>query len=156
MLFAFDIRRNLDLLCILFTVTRKNLTCWHTLVNKGTSGSFWWSESSWIRVDSGVIYLRSKSYLVVKTLRYSDRTLLSSMRSIYDVLPLRLPAVCMVSDCAIRKIEWDVVVWLHSVGFTPTGQYWKWYERYFLRLVFTFYLNRDTSVLELFPVVLFQ
>ena len=38
---------------------------------------------------------------------YSDRTLLSSMRSVY-VLPLQLPAVCRhgkpVSDCAIRKL----------------------------------------------------
>ena len=30
------------------------------------------------------------------------------------------------------------------------------YEKYFLHLIFTSYLNRDTSVLELFPVVVFQ
>ena len=30
------------------------------------------------------------------------------------------------------------------------------YEKYSLHLIFTFYLNRDTSVLELFPVVAFR
>ena len=30
------------------------------------------------------------------------------------------------------------------------------YEKYSLHLIFTFYLNRDTSVLELFPVVVFK
>ena len=30
------------------------------------------------------------------------------------------------------------------------------YEKYSLHLIFTFYLNRDASVLELFPVVVFQ
>ena len=48
---------------------------------------------------------------------FKDRTLLSSMRSVYGVLPLWLPAVCwhgkLVSDCAIRKLL-GVLVWLHS------------------------------------------
>ena len=30
------------------------------------------------------------------------------------------------------------------------------HEKYSLHLIFTYYLNRDTSVLELFPVVVFQ
>ena len=29
-------------------------------------------------------------------------------------------------------------------------------EKYSLHLIFTFHLNRDTSVLELFPVAVFQ
>ena len=32
-------------------------------------------------------------------------------------------------------------------GFTPTGQRGKWYEKYSLPLIFTFYLDRNTSVL---------
>ena len=41
--------------------------------------------------------------------------------------------------------------------FTPTGQRGKWYEKkYSLTFDCAFYLNRDTSVLKLFPVVAFQ
>ena len=39
---------------------------------------------------------------------------------------------------------------------TPTGQHGKWFEKYSLHSIFTFYLNRDTSVTELFPVVVFK
>ena len=69
------------------------------------------------------------------------------MRSVSDVLPPRLPAVCMVSGN------------LNSTWFdlnTPTGQHGKWFEKYSLHSIFTFYLNRDTSVTELFPVVVFK
>ena len=50
--------------------------------------------------------------------------------------------------------EWKLEY--HVVWHTPTGQHGKWYEKYSLHLIFTFYLNRDTSVLELFPVVVFK
>ena len=46
-----------------------------------------------------------------------------------------------------------------TFDFTPTGHgatYGKWYEQYSLHLIFTFYLNRDTSVPELFPVVVLK
>ena len=49
------------------------------------------------------------------------------------------------------KLEYHVV-W----HFTPTGHgatYGKWYEKNYLHLIFTFYLNSDTSAPELFPVV---
>ena len=99
---------------------------------------------------SGAIYLKSKSYLVVKNiLRYSDRTLLSSMRSVCDVLPLRLPAVCWHGKWLHHRETWV------PRGLTSLWQRGEWYEKYSLHLVFTFYLNRDTSVLELFPVVVF-
>ena len=40
--------------------------------------------------------------------------------------------------------------------FTQTGQRLKWYENTFFTFDYHFYLNRDKSVLELFPVVVFQ
>ena len=44
-------------------------------------------------------------------------------------------------------MEYHVVApWQANVG----------YEKYTLHVVFTFYLDRDTSVLELFPVIVFQ
>ena len=58
----------------------------------------------------------------------------------------------MVSDGAIGK------TWV-SRGLTlrqANMQRGKWYGKYSLRLIFTFYLNRDTSVIDLFPVVVFQ
>ena len=69
------------------------------------------------------------------------------MRSVSDVLPPRLPAVCMVSG-NLNTTWFDLN--------TPTGQHGKLYEKYSLHLIFTFYLNRDTSVTELFPVVVFN
>ena len=47
----------------------------------------------------------------------------------------------VLSDCAIRE---------------TADQRRKLYEKQSLPLIFTFYLNRGTSVLELFPVVVFQ
>ena len=148
MIFAFNIRHNLDL-CISFTMMHKNLTCWHTLVNKGTS--FWWSESSWINFSSGKIYLRLKSYLVGK---------ISS-----NIVTEHWCQVCVQfmmfyrSDC--RWCAWWVIAQSGKLNstwwfdFILTGHHRKWYEKY-LSLIFAFYLNRDTSVLELFPVVVFQ
>ena len=67
------------------------------------------------------------------------------------VLPLRLPAVCMVSGNL--NTTW------FDTDFTPTGHgatYGKWYEKKSLHLIFTFYLNSDTSAPELFPVVVLK
>ena len=61
----------------------------------------------------------------------------------------RLCADMVVSDCAIRKllaVPRGLTLRQANVG----------YEKYYLHLIFKFYLNRDTSVLELFPVVVFQ
>ena len=75
-----------------------------------------------------------------------------AVSAVYDVLPLRLPAVCwyMVSDCAIRKLL-PVPCGLTSLRQANVG-----YEKYSLHLIFTFYLNRDTSVLEWIPVIVFK
>ena len=67
------------------------------------------------------------------------------------VLPLRLPDVCMVSGNL--NTTW------FDTDFTPTGHgatYGKWYEKNSLHLIFTFYLNSDTSAPELFPVVVLK
>ena len=69
------------------------------------------------------------------------------MCSVSDVLPPRLPAVCMVSG-KLNTTWFDLN--------TPTGQHGKWYEKDSLHLIFTFYLNRDTSVTWLFPVVVLK
>ena len=62
------------------------------------------------------------------------------MCSVYDVLPLRLCAD-MVSDCTTpRKTMW----------FDSARPTWD------IKFFFTFYTNRDKSVLELFHVVVFQ
>ena len=101
----------------------------------------------------GAIYLRSKSYLVFE---------ISS-----DILTKHCCQVCVLSMMFCRSDSW--LCWpcwhgkwwrnrenLSTTWFdTPTGQRGKWYEKYSLRLIFTFYLNRDTSVMELFPVVVF-
>ena len=88
--FAFDMGRNSDFLCLLFTVTRKNL-----LQRQGFladwKGDGFVSLSMSFNQHRGAFYLRSKSYLFVKI---SAHILPSSMGSIYDILPLRLLAVC--------------------------------------------------------------
>ena len=85
-------------------------------------------------------------------LRYSDRTLLSSMRSVYDVLPLRLPAVCWHGKW-LRNLETPQrTMWSQACG--PPCQ--RGISKYSSHLIFTFYPNRDKSVLELFHVVVFH
>ena len=102
----------------------------------------------------GVIYLRSKSYLVFK---------ISS-----DIMTKHCCQVCVLSMMFCRSDSrlcwpcWHGEWWpnrenLSTTCFdTPTGKGEKWYEKYSLSLIFTFYLNRDTSVIELFPVVVCQ
>ena len=61
----------------------------------------------------------------------------------------RLCADMVVSDCAtIRKLAVPRGLTLRQAD---VG-----YDEYYLYLIFPFYLNRDTSVLELFPVAVFQ
>ena len=49
MIFAFAVRRNVDLLFALFTMTRKNLAR-ESEVGKQRDSFLGWSERSWIRV----------------------------------------------------------------------------------------------------------
>ena len=76
------------------------------------------------------------------------------MHSVYDVLLLWLLAVCWHGGKWLRN---QLIRKLLAV---PRGltlrQANMGYGKYYLHLIFTFYLNRDTSVLDLFPVVVFQ
>ena len=100
---------------------------------------------------SGEFCLRLKPYWVVKissdvvTEHCCQVCVLSMMFCHFDC---RLVLVCVVSDYAIRKLLITHVLTLRQANMG--------YEKYSLHLIFTFYLNRDTSVLELFPVVVFQ
>ena len=106
---------------------------------------------------SGEFCLRLKPYLVV--------------RIASDVLTEHCCQVCILammfcrSDC--RLCAGMCGKWLRNQGIslyqrtTCFGLLTRrhsnmGYEKYSLHLIFTFYLNRDTSVLELFPVVVFQ
>ena len=66
------------------------------------------------------------------------------MRSVYDVLPLRLPAMCWHGK------------WLRNLE-TPRRTMWsaRPTSKYSSHLIFTFYTNRHTSGLELFHVVFY-
>ena len=109
--------------------------------------------SSLLSMLSGEIYLRLKLYLVVKissdivTEHCCQVCALSMMFCRSDC---RLCADMVVSDCAtqIRKLAVPRGLTLRQAN---VG-----YEKYYLHLIFPFYLNRDTSVLELFPVAVFQ
>ena len=57
----------------------------------------------------------------------------------------------VLSDCAI--VETWIPRGMASLRQVDVGNYMK---KYSWPLIFTFYLNRDTLVLELFPVVIFQ
>ena len=113
---------------------------------------------SWLfSMFSGEFCLRLKPYLVVKIAS--------------DVLTEHCCQVCILamlfcrSDC--RLCAGMCGKWLHNqgnssyqrttcFGLLTLRQANMGYEKYFFHLIFTFYLNRDTSVLELFPVVVFQ
>ena len=79
-------------------------------------------------------------------------TLLSSMRFIYDVLLLWLPAGCWHDKLLCNQETW-VPHGLTSHWQANVGNDVNFFS---LHLIFTFYLNRDTTVLQLFPVVVFQ
>ena len=157
--FAFDMRLNLDLLCASFIMMRQNLTRESEV---GKQSDFFFSDRkvAWFMSLSmpfsqhcGAIYLRSKSYLVFK---------ISS-----DIMTKHCCQVCVLSMMFCRSDSrlcsgadhdkwWRNRENLSTAWFdTLTGQCRKWHEKYSLLLIFTFYLNRDTSVRELFPVVVF-
>ena len=106
---------------------------------------------------SGEFCLRLKPYLVVKIAS--------------DVLTEHCCQVCVLammfcrSDC--RLCAGMCGKWLRNqgnssyqhttcFGLLTLRQANMGYEKYAWHLIFTFYLYRDTSVLELFPVVVFQ
>ena len=104
---------------------------------------------------SGEFCLRLKPYIVVKIAS--------------DVLTELCCQVCVLammfcrSDC--RLCAGMCGKWLHNqetCTSVPRGlACWHsevnmGYEQYSLHLFFTFYLNRDTSVLEFFPVIVFR
>ena len=101
---------------------------------------------------SGEIYLRMKLHLVVKissnvvTEHCCQVCILSMMFCCSDCRP----CADMVSDCTIRKLL------RVPHGLPPLRQANMGYKKYSLHLIFTFYLYRDTSVLQLFPVIVFQ
>ena len=64
---------------------------------------------------------------------------------------------CVVSDCAISSWSGKLLGQRTTCfGLLTLRQANTGYEEYSWHLIFTFYLNRDTSVLELFPVIVFQ
>ena len=108
-------------------------------------------------MSSGEFCLRLKPYLVVKIAS--------------DVLTEHCCEVCVVAmmfcgpDC--RLCAGMCGKWLRNQGnssYQPTTCFGlltlrrakMGYEKYSLHLIFTFYLNRHTSVLKLFPVVVFH
>ena len=113
---------------------------------------------SWLfSMFSGEFCLRLKPYLVV--------------RIASDVLTEHCCQVCVLammfccSDC--RLCAGMCGKWLRNQGnssiprvlacwHSDNPTFRMGYKKYYLHLIFTFYLNRDTSVLELFPVVVFQ
>ena len=113
---------------------------------------------SWLfSMFSGEFWLRLKPYLVV--------------RIASDVLTKHYCQVCIMammfcrSDC--RLCAGMCGKWLRNQGnssyqcTTCFGLLTLWhsnmgYQKYSLHLIFTLYLNRNTLVLELFPVVVFQ
>ena len=97
----------------------------------------------------GAIYLRSESYLVFEI--FSD----IMTKHCCQVCVLLVCLWCFAApthDCAWPC--WHGKWWrnrenLSTTWFdTPTGQRGKWYGKYSLRLIFTFYLNRHTRFLS--------
>ena len=95
--------------------------------------------------------LRLEPYLVVKlssdvVTEHCCQICVLSMIRCFAAPTASCVLACVVSDCAIRKLL--VVPCVLTLRQANMG-----YEKYSLHLIFTFYLNRDTSVLQLFPVV---
>ena len=110
---------------------------------------------------SGQFRLRMKPYLVVQvssdvvTEHCSQLCVLAMMfcrSDCYDVLPLR-PLCDGMCGKWLRNQETPRTT---CFGLLTLRQANMAYEKYYLHLIFTFYLYGDASVLELFPVVSFQ
>ena len=93
---------------------------------------------------SGEICLGLKPYLVVEI---SSDIVTEHCCQLYVLSMMFCCSDCrLCGDCAIKKL-------LAVSRVLTTRQANVGYEKYSLPLTFTFYLNRDTSVLELSPVV---
>ena len=120
----------------------------------GRKGAGFMSLSMRFNQYSVSIYLRWKSYLVVKissdivTEHWCQVGILSMM----SLLLWLLWSVCWHGKWLCNQETW-VPYGLISLQQANVGNDMK---KYSLHLIFTFYLNRDTSVLELFPVIVFQ
>ena len=104
---------------------------------------------------SGEFCLRLKPYLVVKIAPMYWLNI--AVKYAFWLWCFAAPTAgcvlaCVVSDCPIRETPRTsvprVLACWHSDR--PT------WDMKNIHLIFTFYLNRDTSVLELFPVIVFQ
>ena len=104
-------------------------------------------------MQSGEIYLRLKPYLVVE-ISPDIVTELCCQVCVLSMMFCRSgdyrQCADMVSDCAIRETR-RRNMWF---DLTPAGQ--RGIKQYSSHLIFTFYSNRDTSVIKLFHVVVFQ
>ena len=113
---------------------------------------------SWLfSMFSGEFCLRLKPYLVVKI---ASDVLTEHCCQVYILAMMFCRSGCRL--CAGMCGKWlrnqGNSSYQHTTcfGLLTLRQANMGYEKYFLHLIFTFYLNRDTSVLELFPVVVFQ
>ena len=110
------------------------------------------ASSQSIYVVSGEIYVRLKPYLVVKisfdivTEHCCQVRILSMMFCRSDCRLWSCGGQWLRNQETPRSITSLTSPWQANVG----------YEKCCLHVIFTFYLDRDTSVLELFPVVVFQ
>ena len=81
---------------------------------------------------------------------YSDWTMLLSRRSVYDVSPLWLSSLCWHGKWLRDQETPCCTTWFD----TPTGQHGIWNN--ILYTWFSHFTLTNTSVLELYPVVVFQ
>ena len=103
---------------------------------------------------SGEVYLRLKPYLVVQI---SSDILTEHCCHVCVLSMVFCRSDCrlnMVSDCAIRETP-RRTMWFDVPGLTELRQANVGYKNS-SHFIFKFYINRDTSVLELFHVVVFQ
>ena len=108
--------------------------------------------SSSLSMLSGEICLRLKPYLVAEI---SSDIVTEHCCQVCFLFMMFCRSDCWLcadmveSDCAtIRKLAVPRGLTLRQADVE--------YEKYYLHLIFPFYRNRDTSVLELFPVAVFQ
>ena len=68
------------------------------------------------------------------------------------------PGTVLLMDHKWLRNYHDYGTWTTWHDFTPTGQrdVGKWYEKYSLHFIFTFFINRDISVIEFPPSLYFN
>ena len=103
---------------------------------------------------SGEFCLRLKPYLIVK-IAPDVLTENIAVKYAFWLWCFAAPTASCVLACAVSQVtprnQRTTCFDLLTLQQANMG-----YEKYSLHVIFTFYLNRDTSVLELFPVVVFQ